>query len=369
MNDSQSSLDLSNDQPVSYFSLEHGGHSKLTFKNFGQNYHDDRMQRSPSDKDMEENEESMDTANLQLDEEQEGELLDFIGRYPDDAQELLYMRYKYPDSYSWSIKDFQIGRPIGRGKFGRVYLARERITKFIVALKIMDKQMIVRHNHEEQLRREIEIHANLDHPNILKLYHYFWDEKRIYMVIEYCPGGELYKDMKSKPKQKYDEATASRYIYQVCRGLKYLHSQNVIHRDLKPENLLNSFGNIKVADFGWSIRIDKEKRKTLCGTLDYLPPEIVSRDPHDTRADIWCLGILCYEFCVGKPPFEHNDRETTKSNILEGKLKFPEDLSWGVKDLIQKILKPPDYRLSLDEILAHEWILKYNREPEYPQAS
>jgi aurora kinase len=142
--------------------------------------------------------------------------------------------------------------------------------------------------------------------------------------------------------------------------LKYLHSKNVIHRDIKPENLLNCLGTIKIADFGWSIHAPGNRRTTLCGTLDYLPPEMVEDHAHDNRVDIWSLGILCYEFLCGHPPFEAADHPQTYERIKRVDLKFPRHLSPEVCDMISRILVyDPIKRLTLDQIANHPWILKH----------
>jgi serine/threonine protein kinase len=121
----------------------------------------------------------------------------------------------------------------------------------------------------------------------------------------------------------------------MTQSLIYLHEKQVIHRDIKPENLLNSMGTIKIADFGWSVYSPKEgRRETLCGTLDYLPPEMVTGDNHDYRVDIWSLGILLFEFCVGVPPFETDTHDETYVRIKDVDLQFPDFLSEDVKDLI-----------------------------------
>jgi serine/threonine protein kinase len=267
-----------------------------------------------------------------------------------------------PEPKRWSITDFEIGRPLGRGKFGHVYLAREKESKYIVALKIMFKKQLLASQIEHQLRREIEIQAHLRHRNVLRMFGFFWDEKRIYLILEYAPGGELFKELRSKPKGRFEESLASNYIYQMTNALIYLHSKHIIHRDIKPENLLNSLGTIKIADFGWSIHAPSARRKTLCGTLDYLPPEMVDRKDHDDRVDIWCLGVLCYEFCTGRPPFETRTHRETYERIRKVDLKFPAFLSEEVKDLIQHLLVyDPSKRLKLKEVLCHSWIVKYNK--------
>ena len=182
------------------------------------------------------------------------------------------------------------------------------------------------------------------------MYGFFWDEKKIYLILEYAPGGELYKDLKKQPDSRYDEPTSADYIRQLTLALMYLHSKNVIHRDIKPENLLNCMGTIKIADFGWSIHAPDEnnRRATLCGTLDYLPPEMVEEKTHDHHVDIWSLGILCYEFLTGSPPFEAEAHEATYKRIKDIDLSFPSFVSREAADLIRKVLvKEPTHRITL----------------------
>lgn len=174
----------------------------------------------------------------------------------------------------WHLSNFDIGRPLGRGKFGNVYLAREKDTKFVVALKVMFKKQIHLNNVEHQVRREIEIQSHLRHPNILRLYGYFHDAARIYLILEYAPKGALYKELQSQPNKRFDESRTAGYIYSLADALLYLHDRDVIHRDIKPENLLLGYnGELKIADFGWSVHEPNSARTTLCGTVDYLPPE------------------------------------------------------------------------------------------------
>lgn len=179
----------------------------------------------------------------------------------------------------------------------------------------MFKKQLIASQIEHQLRREIEIQAHLRHPNILRMFGFFWDDKRIYLILEYAPGGELFKELQHQPNGRYEENIAANYIRQMSNALLYLHSKHVIHRDIKPENLLNSLGTIKIADFGWSIHAPSTRRKTICGTLDYLPPEMVDRKDHDEKVDIWCLGVLCYEFCTGQPPFQTRSNKETYERI------------------------------------------------------
>ena len=202
----------------------------------------------------------------------------------------------------WSLADFDIGKPLGRGKFGNVYLGREKRTQAVIALKVIFKRQVEKHNvlkqvcrgrsnphtprarlkaaprrelitpaPAPQLKEEVEIQARLKHPRVLRLYGYFHDEKRVYLVTELAPNGELFK-LLQKEKQ-FDEPQVARWVSQIADALAFLHRHHVIHRDIKPENiLLDADNDAKVADFGWST-VTAHKRSTFCGTLDYLAPE------------------------------------------------------------------------------------------------
>ena len=270
-------------------------------------------------------------------------------------------------SRRWQLGDFDIGKPLGRGKFGNVYLAREKQTGYIVALKVLFKNQLQQANVEHQLRREIEIQSHLRHPNILRLYGYFYDENRVYLILEFAAKGELYKELQ---RCKYfDERRTAAYIASLARALVYCHAKHVIHRDIKPENLLLGLsGELKIADFGWSVHAPNSRRKTLCGTLDYLPPEMVEGRDHDSTVDVWSLGVLCYEFLFGTPPFEAAGHSETYKRILRVDLRFPAHphVSDGAKDLIRQLLvKSPKERMSLENIFSHPWIV--HNTAQHPQ--
>ncbi|KAJ1970748.1 spindle assembly checkpoint kinase [Dimargaris xerosporica] len=268
----------------------------------------------------------------------------------------------------WSLQDFDIGKPLGRGKFGRVYLAREKSSGYVVALKVLFKSEIKQPNLARQLRREVEIQSHLRHENILRLFGYFHDEKRVYLILEYACRGELYKILKKYGR--FSERRASMYVKQMANALLYLHQKHVIHRDIKPENLLVGVnGELKIGDFGWSVHAPNSRRKTTCGTLDYLPPEIVEGRDHDEKVDLWSLGVLCFEFLVGFPPFEDLSSErATFKRISRVDLKIPDHISPLAADLIRKLLKhSPSDRLPLEQVLQHPWIVKHNAEPSKPE--
>ena len=280
-----------------------------------------------------------------------------------------------PARRTWRLDDFDVGRPLGKGKFGNVYLAREKRSKYVVALKVLFKSQLQSSNVEIQLRREVEIQSHLRHPNILRLFGYFYDDEKVYLILEYAARGELYKELQRCTN--FDERRTATYVASLARALIYCHGKHVIHRDIKPENILIGMkGELKFADFGWSVHAPSNRRHTLCGTLDYLPPEMVEGQAHDHSVDVWSLGVLCFEFLFGYPPFEAHGHNETYRRILKVDLKFPteEDMkrriasshsgtgntsvSDGAKDLIRKLLqKNPRFRLPLSEVLSHPWIV------------
>jgi serine/threonine protein kinase len=259
----------------------------------------------------------------------------------------------------WTIQDFEIGKPLGQGKFGNVYLAREKKHKFIVALKVLFKKQLMSAKVEHQLRREIEIQTRLRHPNILRLFGYFHDKERIFLILEFAGKGEIFKELSSV--RRYNEKTAATYVRDVASALDYCHSKHVLHRDIKPENLLIDInGRIKIGDFGWAVHTPANRRQTLCGTLDYLPPEMIEGKDHDHNVDIWALGVLLYEFLTGRPPFESPNQQETYKKIVNIECKFPSYISEGARDLIRKLLvKEPKKRLHLSQIPEHPWIVKH----------
>lgn len=234
---------------------------------------------------------------------------------------------------------FEIGKPLGKGKFGRVYLARERSSGFVCALKVLHKSELQQGKVEKQVRREIEIQSNLRHPNILRLFGHFHDSKRIFLILEFAGKGELYKHLRKE--NRFPEWKAAQYIAQMAAALKYLHKKHVMHRDIKPENILVGIhGEIKISDFGWSVHAPNNRRQTMCGTLDYLPPEMLKPGSSDNfyteKVDLWSLGVLTYEFLVGEAPFEDTPIMTQR-RIARGDMTVPSFVSAEAKDLIHRV--------------------------------
>lgn len=265
----------------------------------------------------------------------------------------------------WCLRDFSCNKNLGQGRFGHVMRAKELKTGYTVALKIMQKNQLIQGNAEIQLKREIEIQSELRHPNILRLYGFFYDEKRIYLILEYAAGGELYRKLKAEGGT-FDEQQAAKYVTALASAIRYCHSKGVIHRDLKPENLLlDADDNLKIADFGWSVHaVRATRRETICGTLDFLAPEMCENEPYDTAVDLWSIGILMYEMLYGSPPFEETTEEDTRARIKQVDLVFPKtkNISDDAKHLIRGLLRRnPAKRMPLPKVLSHPWILRHTK--------
>ena len=271
---------------------------------------------------------------------------------------------------SLKLSDFLIGKKLGSGQFGHVYLAKLKSTQFICAIKVINKKRLLKESLKciNQVRREIEIQSHLHHPNILSIYNFFWDKKNIYLVIEYANGGELFQILHNEENGRFSEPKAAFYVEQVCNAIEYIHKLNVIHRDIKPENILLSNETIKLADFGWSIHQKSNKsRPTFCGTAEYMPPEVINGEAHIPPSDLWCLGILIYELCAGVPPFNAKNNAETIHKIKIFKMRdYPEYFSEECKDLIGKLIKRSSKdRITIQEVKNHPWII--NNVKKYKQ--
>ncbi|CAD8111931.1 unnamed protein product [Paramecium sonneborni] len=259
--------------------------------------------------------------------------------------------------------DFQsMQQTLGQGSFGWVTLVKEIQSGKLFAMKAMKKEELFKYCTIDNLKREIKIQRKLNHPNIIKLDSYFEDKTNVYLILEYAEGGSLFKKIKKQRHLSEDEAF--HYLYQTCLGIEYLHKMKIIHRDIKPENLLlDTKGNIKICDFGWSTEMENLK-KAFCGTVEYMAPEMIKSQSTNYKLDIWCLGVLLYEMVQGKPPFTgKNDQEKCVA-ILSGKqLKYEEFVSEDCKSLIAMILQPnPFNRPSIQGILNHKWMLSKSKQ-------
>ena len=192
------------------------------------------------------------------------------------------------------------------------------------ALKIVQKSKVSK--ILPQFRREVSIMYEVEHPNIVKLYTHFEDCNSFYLLMELLEGGTLFH--KLYKHKTFTEKESCKYFSQITSAISYLHKRSppIIHRDIKPENiLLDNKGNIKITDFGWANYLSTA-RYTTCGTLEYIPPEIIEERGHDLSVDIWCLGILLYEMLCGTTPFKANAKEILIYNITKGTIRFPQKI-------------------------------------------
>lgn len=267
------------------------------------------------------------------------------------------------ESRAWCCEDFELGPKIGTGTFGHAQLARVRSAGALVVLKVMRKRRIERLRMQRHVAHEIKIHAHLCHPRIIRLFGFFWDHSCIYMILEHASGGDLYSLLQKQPSQNFEESVAAPFISQLASAVAYCHRMHVIHRDLKPQNaLISQKVRLKLADFGWAAHTYPEERRwTLCGTLDYLPPEMVhATRGHSFEMDAWGLGILTYELLVGQPPFVASEREETYRLILSAAANFPATLSDQSCDFVKQLLRRnPEERMKPEEMASHEWIRQH----------
>ncbi|XP_066391310.1 CBL-interacting protein kinase 21-like isoform X4 [Miscanthus floridulus] len=258
---------------------------------------------------------------------------------------------------------YEMGRTLGEGHFGKVKLARDADTGRTFAIKILDRQRILAMKINEQIKREIATLKLLKHPNVVRLYEVSASKTKIYMVLEYVNGGELFD--KIALKGKLTEKEARKLFQQLIDAVAYCHEKGVYHRDLKPENVLvDAKGNIKVSDFGLSALPQNQLKDgllhTTCGSPNYIAPEVLLNKGYDgSMSDIWSCGVILYVMLTGNLPFDDQNVVVLYQKILKGNAHIPKWLSQGAQHILRKILDPnPIMRIDVDGIKAHEWFKK-----------
>lgn len=225
---------------------------------------------------------------------------------------------------------------LGTGTFGRVVLAKHKRHEAFMAMKILRKGEVVRSKQVEHIKNERAILGELNDPFIVRLFQVFQDEHNLYMLMEYICGGELFSHLRTAGRFSTDVTRF--YTAEIVLALESLHSKDIIYRDLKPENLLlDDKGHIKITDFGFAKKVE-DRTWTVCGTPEYLAPEIIQSKGHGKAVDWWSLGILIFEMIAGYPPFYDDNPLGIYEKILEGVLQFPSDFDPAAKDLVKRLL-------------------------------
>ncbi|CAD8183052.1 unnamed protein product [Paramecium octaurelia] len=257
------------------------------------------------------------------------------------------------------LADYDIMNTLGTGSFGRVRLAKQKSNNKYVALKILKKIEILRLKQVDHIISEFNILKQVKHPFLIEMSGYTQDERYLYFVLEYIQGGELFTYLRNAGTVQNEEAQF--YSAQVVLMFEYLHTKNIVYRDLKPENLLvQSDGYLKLTDFGFA-KVVEDRTYTLCGTPEYLAPEILLNKGHSKPVDWWCLGIFLYEMLAGIDPFNDEDPMAIYQKILKGKVKFPRNFDNEAKCLVKHLLEQDvtkrfgNLKNGVDDIKQHKW--------------
>jgi len=282
-----------------------------------------------------------------------------------DVAQLAENKEKH-DGIKVNVEDFEVRKFLGTGGFGKVFqvakLSGEHKGK-IFAMKVLKKAVIQRNKVSKCIETEINTHAKqerdilkaIKHPFIVDLVYAFQNQGKVYLVLEYLAGGELFFQLQQERMLMEDPAIY--YLSQILLAVDHLHQQGIIYRDLKPENImLNREGHIKLTDFGMchvpNVESSEDRTFTFCGTVEYMAPEIISRTGHGKEADWWSFGILIHDMLTGGPPFTGQNRKQISDKVVRGKLNLKKFLTPNAKDIIRKLLKKkPEERLGSGEAI------------------
>lgn len=290
----------------------------------------------------------------------------------DDVDDRDYgMHPAKPGENNYDLRDFDIGKNLGSGRFGVVWLARDRLSHYICALKVYKKSDPNMKNKKglRNFVREIEIHSHLYHPNILRIFGWFYDSIAAYVILEMANYGDLMAFMRDHGDNegRFSEPRGRKYVRQMIEAVSYCHGKHIVHRDIKPENILVCDKGVvgeevlKLADFGWAVHLrdSRARRRTFCGTVEYLSPEISAKKDYSFGVDIWSLGVLTFELLYADTPFPGSNENGIMQDIQHKHLVFPRypPTSPEARSLISSFLhKEASRRLPLRQSLEHPWI-------------
>ncbi|XP_077514968.1 protein kinase, cAMP-dependent, catalytic subunit 3 isoform X2 [Amblyomma americanum] len=256
------------------------------------------------------------------------------------------------------LEDFEMIKTIGTGTFGRVCLCRDQSGAFH-AMKILEISDVIRLKQVEHVKNEKAILRQVQHPFIIRMSWTHHDATCLYMLFEYVSGGELFTYLRNAGR--FTSATGAFYAAEIVLALEYLHRMHIVYRDLKPENLLlDREGHLKITDFGFAKKLH-DRTWTLCGTPEYLAPEIIQSKGHNRAVDWWALGVLIYEMLAGYPPYFDDNPFAIYEKILAGKVEWPRHIDPVAKDLIKKLLvndrtkRLGSMKNGADDVKRHRW--------------
>lgn len=285
-------------------------------------------------------------------------------RYLDTLKCEFATHYTENNKYENSAEDFDVVKVLGFGSFGTVFLVRDKTTFEYFAMKALQKAEVVKHKNVKQLYLEKRILQSITFPFLISLHVCCKDNLYVYFILPFEAGGELFTLLRRMGN--FSEPLAQFYAAQVVLALEYLHHCSIVHRDLKPENILISeSGYIKLGDFGFG-KLIKNRTWTICGTPEYIAPEIILSKGYTFSVDWWSFGILIYEMIAGCPPFYHSDTMKLYEKILMGKYKSSDYMTPACKSLVKHLLDVDStkrfgsLKAGVFDIKSHVWFSDTN---------